>query len=88
MNLVNKVVPPGEVMAEAKAWADEVATKSPTAIRFLKQSFNADTDHHAGLSNLAMSALDLFTASPEGLEGAAAFAEKRTPDFNHHVNWH
>ena len=88
MNLVNKVVPPGEVMAEAKAWADEVATKSPTAIRFLKQSFNADTDHQAGLSNLAMSALDLFTASPEGLEGAAAFAEKRTPDFNHHVNWH
>ena len=88
MNLVNKVVPPAEVMAEAKAWADEVATKSPTAIRFLKQSFNADTDHQAGLSNLAMSALDLFTASPEGLEGAAAFAEKRTPDFNQHVNWH
>ena len=88
MNLVNKVVPAGEVMAEAKAWAAEVATKSPTAIRFLKQSFNADTDHQAGLSNLAMSALDLFTASPEGLEGAAAFAEKRTPDFNHHVNWH
>ena len=88
MNLVNEVVPPGEVMAEAKAWADEVATKSPTAIRCLKQSFNADTDHQAGLSNLAMSALDLFTASPEGLEGAAAFAEKRTPDFNQHVNWH
>ena len=88
MNLVNKVVPPGDVMAEAKAWAAEVATKSPTAIRFLKQSFNADTDHQAGLSNLAMSALDLFTASPEGLEGAAAFAEKRTPDFNQHVNWH
>jgi naphthoate synthase len=88
MNLVNKVVPPGDVMAEAKAWAAEVATKSPTAIRFLKQSFNADTDHQAGLSNHAMSALDLFTASPEGLEGAAAFAEKRTPDFNQHVNWH
>ncbi len=88
MNLVNKVVPAGEVMAEAKAWAAEVATKSPTAIRFLKQSFNADTDHQAGLSNLAMSALDLFTASPEGLEGAAAFAEKRTPDFNQHVAWH
>ena len=88
MNLVNKVMPAGEVMAEAKAWAAEVATKSPTAIRFLKQSFNADTDHQAGLSNLAMSALDLFTASPEGLEGAAAFAEKRTPDFNQHVAWH
>ena len=88
MNLVNKVVPAEDLMTEARAWAAEVATKSPTAIRFLKQSFNADTDHQAGLSNLAMSALDLFTASPEGLEGAAAFAEKRIPDFNQHVNWH
>ena len=88
MNLVNKVVPAEDLMTEARAWAAEVATKSPTAIRFLKQSFNADTDHQAGLSNLAMSALDLFTASPEGLEGAAAFAEKRTPDVNQHVYWH
>jgi dihydroxynaphthoic acid synthetase len=88
MGLVNKVVPAAELMTEARAWAAEVAQKSPTAIRFLKQSFNADTDHQAGLSNLAMSALDLFTASPEGLEGAAAFAEKRTPDFVQHVSWH
>jgi dihydroxynaphthoic acid synthetase len=88
MGLVNKVVPADQLLAEAKSWAAEIADKSPTAIRFLKQSFNADTDHQAGLSNLAMSALDLFTASPEGLEGAAAFAEKRTPDFNQHVNWH
>jgi naphthoate synthase len=65
--------------------ASEIAEKSPTAIRFLKQSFNADTDHQAGQSNLAMSALDLFTKSPEGLEGAAAFAEKRQPDFRQYV---
>lgn len=86
--LVNTVVPAGELMAEAKAWAAEIAEKSPTALRFLKQSFNADSDHMAGLSNLAMSALDLFTASPEGLEGAAAFAEKRRPAFNEHVISH
>ena len=47
----------------------------------------SDHDHRV-VTGLAMSALDLFTASPEGLEGAAAFAEKRTPDFNQHVNWH
>ncbi|MFL6056095.1 MAG: enoyl-CoA hydratase-related protein [Actinoallomurus sp.] len=88
MGLVNAVVPPEKLLEEARAWADEVAEKSPTAIRFLKQSFNADTDHQAGLSNLAMSALDLFTASPEGQEGAAAFAEKRKPDFARHVTWH
>jgi naphthoate synthase len=88
MGLVNAVVPEGEALTEAKRWAAGITPMSPTAIRFLKQSFNADTDHQAGLSNLAMSALDLFTASPEGLEGAAAFAEKRTPDFNRHVAWH
>ena len=88
MGLVNKVVPPGELMAEAKAWAAEVAEKSPTAIRFLKQSFNADTDHQAGLSNLAMSALDLFVVSDEGAEGAKAFAEKRMPEFNKYVQSH
>jgi naphthoate synthase len=65
-----------------------VADKSPTAIRVLKQSFNADTDHQAGLSNMAMTALDMFTASPEGREGAAAFAEKRPPEFDGLVDWH
>jgi naphthoate synthase len=88
MNLVNKVVPAEDLLTEAKAWAADVAAMSPTAIRFLKQSFNADTDHQAGLSNMAMTALDLFTASPEGLEGAAAFADKRKPEFGRFVTWH
>lgn len=88
MGLVNKVVAADQLLKEAKEWAAEVAEKSPTAIRFLKQSFNADTDHQAGFSNMAMTALDLFTASPEGLEGAAAFAEKRPANFNQHVRWH
>lgn len=79
--LVNAVVEPEMLMAEAKSWAAELAEKSPTALRVLKHSFNADSDHQAGLSNLAMSALDLFTESPEGREGANAFAEKRQPEF-------
>lgn len=83
--LVNWVVPADRLLDEAKAVAAEIGSKSPTALRFLKQSFNADTDHQAGLSNLAMSALDLFTKSPEGLEGAEAFAEKRRPAFNQYV---
>ncbi|WP_431815953.1 enoyl-CoA hydratase-related protein [Gordonia jacobaea] len=83
--LVNWVVPAADLLDEAKKVAAEIAEKSPTTLRFLKQSFNADSDHQAGLSNLAMSALDLFTHSPEGLEGATAFAEKRAPDFNKYV---
>lgn len=88
MGLVNTVVPHAELLKTAKGWAFELSGKSPTAVRFLKQSFNADTDHQAGLSNMAMTALDLFTDSAEGLEGARAFAEKRTPDFNAYANWH
>jgi 2-ketocyclohexanecarboxyl-CoA hydrolase len=83
--LVNAVVPADQLLKEAKEWAAEISEKSPTAIKFLKQSFNADTDHQAGLSNMAMSALDLFTKSDEGLEGATAFAEKRKPDFSKHA---
>jgi 1,4-dihydroxy-2-naphthoyl-CoA synthase len=83
--LVNYVVPTEKLMAEAKAIAAEIAAKSPTALRFLKQSFNADTDHQAGLSNLAMSALEIFVHTDEGMEGARAFAEKRTPDFARYV---
>ena len=37
---------------------------------------------------MAMSALDLFAVSPEGMEGATAFAEKRKPDFAAHVVRH
>lgn len=83
--LVNWVVPQDKLLDEAKAVVAEIAEKSPTAIRFLKQSFNADTDHQAGLSNLAMSALDLFGKSDEGLEGAKAFAEKRPADFAKYI---
>ena len=53
--LVNRVVPPGELRAEVRRWADEILALSPTALRFLKQSFNADTEHMAGLGQLAFS---------------------------------
>jgi dihydroxynaphthoic acid synthetase len=83
--LVNAVVPADRLMAEAKAWGREIADKSPTAIKFLKFSFNTDTEHQAGLANMAMAGLDLFVRSEEGMEGAMAFAEKRPPDFARHV---
>jgi naphthoate synthase len=79
--LVNAVVPPDRVLDEAKEWAAEIATMSPTAIKFLKHAFNSDTEHQAGLANMATAGLELFVRSPEGTEGARAFAEKRRPDF-------
>jgi dihydroxynaphthoic acid synthetase len=86
--LVNRVVEPEDLLDAALEWADEIGQKSPTALRFLKQSFNADTEHQAGLSAMAMSALDLYAVSDEGMEGAIAFAEKRAPDFASKVVGH
>jgi 2-ketocyclohexanecarboxyl-CoA hydrolase len=79
--LVNKVVPAGELASEVKRWADEILALSPTALRFLKQSFNADTEHLAGIGQLAFSGLGLFVDSEEAEEGVRAFSEKRAPDF-------
>ena len=68
--------------AEVRRWADELLQRSPTALKFLKHSFNADTEHIAGVSNIAFDGLDLFVHSDEGAEGAKAFAERRKPDFS------
>jgi 2-ketocyclohexanecarboxyl-CoA hydrolase len=79
--LVNRVVPSAELRAEVRRWADEILALSPTALRFLKQSFNADSEHIAGLGALAFSGLGLFADSEEAREGVRAFDEKRDPDF-------
>jgi len=79
--LVNAVVPASELRAEVRRWADDMLALSPTALRFLKQSFNADTEHQAGIGQVAFSGLGLFVRTDEAQEGVSAFAEKRTPDF-------
>lgn len=81
-NLVNDVVPPDELLDKAREYARKIASYSPTALRFLKHSFNADTEHIVGIGNVAFDGLDFFVTSDEGMEGATAFAEKRKPDFS------
>lgn len=88
MGLVNAVVPPDQLLSTAKQWANELTALSPTAIRVLKHSFNADTDHQIGLTHMASCALDFFATSPEGMEGALAFAERRPPDFTKYTGQH
>jgi 2-ketocyclohexanecarboxyl-CoA hydrolase len=80
--LVNRVVPAAELEAEVRRWADEILDLSPTALRFVKQSFNADTEYLVGVGQLAFSGLGLFVESEEAKEGVQAFAENRPPDFS------
>src|SRR5947209_17461869 len=79
--LVNRVVPAAELRAEVRRWADEILALSPTALRFLKQSFNADTEHIAGLQHVAFTGLEEYVTSDEAREGVRAWGEKREPDF-------
>ncbi len=81
MGLVNAVVPHDELDAEVARWCEEILARSPTAIAIAKRSFNADTDHIRGIGALGLQAVKLYMRSAEAREGAAAFKEKRRPDF-------
>lgn len=82
MGLVNTVVPLARLHDEALQWAREILQKSPTALRFLKASFNVDTDGQAGLQQLAGDATLLYYLTEEAKEGKEAFLEKRQPDWS------
>ena len=82
MGLVNKVVPASELQQTAKEWAQKILEKSPTALKMLKYSFNADSANIQGISQLAMGSLALFYNTSESNEGKEAFLEKRPVDFN------
>jgi 2-ketocyclohexanecarboxyl-CoA hydrolase len=79
--LVNKVVPGPDLRREVRVWADEMLAKSPTALRVLKHSFNADSEAIAGIGGMAFDTLEVFEETAEAREGVAAFAEKRPPEF-------
>lgn len=82
MGLINTVVPLAQLHDEALQWAREIMQKSPTAIRFIKASFNVDTDGQAGLQQLAGDATLLYYLTEEAKEGKNAFLEKRPPDWS------
>ncbi|AUZ40096.1 enoyl-CoA hydratase-related protein, partial [Bacillus sp. MBGLi79] len=81
MGLVNTVVPLEKLEEETIQWCEEMLEKSPTALRFLKAAFNADTDGLAGIQQFAGDATLLYYTTDEAKEGRDAFKEKRRPDF-------
>ena len=82
MGLINTVVSFDDLEQETVKWSKEIIQHSPTSLRFLKASFNADTDGLAGLQQLAGDATLLFYTTEEAKEGRDAFKEKRDPNFD------
>jgi naphthoate synthase len=82
MGAVNAVVPHAELEATAYEWANEILTKSPTAIRMLKFAFNAVDDGLVGQQVFAGEATRLAYGTDEAVEGRDSFLEKREPDWS------
>ncbi len=82
MGMVNAVVPHEELEEFAYDWAQEIMTKSPTAIKMLKFSFNLIDDGLVGQQIFAGEATRLAYGTPEAVEGRNAFLEKRPRDFS------
>jgi naphthoate synthase len=87
MGMVNEVVPHEDLESVALEWADEITSKSPTAIRMLKYAFNLDTDGLVGQQVFAGEATRLAYTTDEAREGRDAFVENRDPDFSE-FPWH
>lgn len=81
MGLVNTVVPLTELETETVGWCREMLQLSPTALRVLKASFNADTDGLSGIQELAGNTTALYYLTDEAQEGRDAFVEKRPANF-------
>lgn len=82
MGMVNAVVPHDQLEQEAFDWAQEILTKSPTAIKLAKFGFNLIDDGLVGQQVYAGEATRLLYGTDEAKEGRDAFLEKRKRDFS------
>ncbi len=82
MGMINKVVPHSKLDETGYNWAQEIMTKSPTAIKMLKFGFNLIDDGLVGQQVYAGEATRLLYATEEAEEGRNAFLEKRKRDFS------
>jgi len=81
-NLVSRVVPADQLIAEALKIGERIATLSPVAVVLAKQAVNRafETTLAEGVRAERAMFLSLF-GTPDQKEGMAAFVEKRRPDF-------
>jgi 2-(1,2-epoxy-1,2-dihydrophenyl)acetyl-CoA isomerase len=82
LGLCNRVVPAAELGQAALDWAAELATKAPLALRYSKQAINGAMEQDVATTISAEAELQhLCLCSADAAEGAAAFIEKRTPNW-------
>jgi len=82
IGLVERVVPPGEVLAAAQELARALAARAPVALRYAKEAVvkGLELPLAEGL-RLENDLATLLRTTEDRLEGAKAFLEKRAPRF-------
>jgi enoyl-CoA hydratase len=82
LGLVNRVVPAGDVLDAALAMADRIIANSPAAVRGARELVRGVADAtDAEAWALSKRIMREVGASPDGIEGATAFVEKRAPKW-------
>lgn len=84
IGLINKVVPAGEALNEAKKMAHRIAAQPAVSMRLIKQSVDRGLEMPL-LEGMKLEA-ELFQHSfrtEDAREGVNAFLQKREPDFKH-----
>jgi enoyl-CoA hydratase/3-hydroxyacyl-CoA dehydrogenase len=82
IGLVNRVVPPQQLMAEAQRLAERIARQGPVAVARAKAAINQawQTGLDAGLA-FELEAVTLTFGTEDQEEGMIAFLERRKPEF-------
>lgn len=82
LGLINRVVAKEELEAEAMAWAEDLAGKSPIALQIAKTAFYASEDmDYFRQFDLMNEAFARLCSSDDAKEGVRAFFEKRKPEW-------
>jgi len=80
LGLINKIVPKEQLESKALEWAEELAQKSPIAVRIAKTGFyNSEDMNYDDQFSYMNEAFARLCTTDDAKEGVKAFFEKRDP---------